>query len=55
MATGVDGRPDLGDLVVALLAGSLAGLRDRLDTDGYTDAAVFVSDLVELADDYLTR
>jgi hypothetical protein len=26
--------PDLGDLVIVLLAGTLAGLRDRLEDDG---------------------
>ena len=55
MATAVNGRPDLGDIVVVLLAGSLAGLRDRLETDGYSDAACLVADLVEMADNYLTR
>jgi len=47
--------PDLGDLVVVLLAGTLAGLRDRLAEDGFDPAAELVADLVELADDYLTR
>ena len=51
-----EGRgPDLGDLVVVLLAGTLAGLRDRLHEDGFADAAELVGDLVELADDYVTR
>ena len=47
--------PDLGDLVVVLLAGTLAGLRDRLAEDGFDPAAELVADLVEIADDYLTR
>jgi len=47
--------PDLGDLVVVLLAGTLAGLRDRLAEDGFEPAAELVADLVEIADDYLTR
>jgi hypothetical protein len=47
--------PDLGDLVLFLLAGSLAGLRDRLSEDGYDCAAEVVADLVDIADDYLTR
>lgn len=47
--------PDLGDLVVVLLAGTLAGLRDRLAQDGFDPAAELVADLVEIADDYLTR
>lgn len=53
---GVEVRvPDLGDLVVVLLAGTLAGLRDRLAEDGFEPAAELVADLVEIADDYLTR
>ena len=44
-----------GDMVIVLLAGTLAGLSDRLAHDGYRDAADLVSDLVEIADDYLTR
>ena len=50
----VDELPDLGDLVVVLLAGTLAGLRDRLDSDGFTPAAELVADLVEMTDVYLT-
>jgi hypothetical protein len=50
--TGRDG-PDLGDLVVVLLASTLAGLRDRLAHDGFEDAAALVADLVEAADDYI--
>jgi hypothetical protein len=47
-------EPDLGDLVIVLLAGTLAGLRDRLAADGFEQAADLVADLVEVADDYLT-
>lgn len=47
--------PDLGDLVVILLASTLAGLRDRLFQDGFESAAELVADLAEVADDYLTR
>jgi hypothetical protein len=47
--------PDLGLLVVVLLAGTLAGLRDRLVDDGFDDAAELVADLTEMADDYLTK
>ena len=50
----VDDAPDLGDLIVMLLAGTLAGLRDRLEVDGFEPAAELVADLVEIADDYLT-
>lgn len=49
-----DASPDLGDLIVVLLASTLAGLRDRLHFDGFDDAADLVADLVETADDYLT-
>lgn len=49
-----DGGPDLGDLIVVLLASSLAGLRDRLHYDGFEVAAELIADLVEIADDYLT-
>ena len=47
--------PDMGDLVVVLLASTLAGLRDRLAVDGFGNAADLVADLVEIVDDYLTR
>lgn len=47
-------EPDLGDLVVVLLASTLAGLRDRLAADGFDPAAELVADLVEITDDYLT-
>ena len=47
--------PYWGDLVVALLGSTLAGLRDRLATDNYEAAADLVSDLVEITDDYLMR
>lgn len=50
-----DRQPDLGDLVVLLLAGTLAGLRDKLAGDGYVDAATFVDTLVTEADDYVSR
>jgi hypothetical protein len=48
-------EPDLGDLVVVLLASTLAGLRDRLAEDGFAPAAELVGDLTDVADDYLTR
>lgn len=50
----VDDLPDLGDMIVLLLAGTLAGLRDRLECDGFHPAADLVADLVEITDDYLT-
>ena len=50
----VDELPDLGDLIELLLAGTLAGLSDRLESDGFSPAAELVADLVEITDDYLT-
>jgi hypothetical protein len=47
--------PDLGDLVVVLLAGSLAGLRDRLAADGFVAAAELVADVVDIIDDFVAR
>lgn len=47
--------PDLGDLVIVLLASTLAGLRDRLASDGFVDAADLVADLIEAADGYVAR
>ena len=46
-------EPDLGDLVVVLLASTLAGLRDRLAGDGFDGAAGLVADLTDVADDYI--
>lgn len=50
-----EGEVNLGDIVVVLLASSLAGLHERLRADGYADAASLVADLVEMADDYLVE
>lgn len=47
-------EPDLGDLVVCLLASTLAGLRDRLYFDGFDEASDLVADLVDVADVYVT-
>ncbi|HEY7874817.1 MAG TPA: hypothetical protein VIG64_06810 [Actinomycetota bacterium] len=47
--------PDLGEIVVILLVSTLAGLRDRLERDGFQSAAALVHDLVEVADDYVLR
>ena len=46
---------DLGDLVIVLLASTLAGLRDRLEADGFAGPAELVTDLVEITDDYIFR
>jgi hypothetical protein len=48
-------EPDLGEIVVILLVSTLAGLRDRLERDGFASAAGLVHDLVEVADDYVMR
>lgn len=45
--------PDLGDLVIVLLAGTLAGLRDRLEDDGFGPASELVAELTERCDNYL--
>jgi hypothetical protein len=50
-----EGAPDLGDLVVALVAASLAGLSERLLEDGFARSAQVIDDLIELADGYLSR
>ena len=42
-----------GAIVVVLLAGTLAGLRDRLAADGFERAAELVADLVDVTDAYL--
>jgi hypothetical protein len=47
-------QPDLGDLVLVLLASTLAGLRDRLIEDGFESSGEIVADLVELLDDYIS-
>ncbi|MFN2388003.1 MAG: hypothetical protein ABR575_00130 [Actinomycetota bacterium] len=46
---------DLGDLVVLLLASTLAGMRDRLARDGFERAADLVADLVEIINDDIMR
>jgi hypothetical protein len=45
--------PDLGDLVIVLLASTLAGLRDRLGEDGFTGASELVAELTSSCDAYL--
>lgn len=44
---------DLGDLVIVLLASTLAGLRDRLRQDGFGDASEFVGYLTDSCDTWL--
>ena len=44
---------DLGDLVIVLLAGTLAGLRDRLVDDGFQKASELVAELTERCDAHL--
>ena len=48
-----DNTPDLGDLVIVLLASTLAGLRDRLSGDGFEEASSLVAILTDRCDDYL--
>lgn len=47
-------EPELGNLIIVLLASNLAGLRDRLAEDGFEDAAEFVADLVDATDHYIS-
>lgn len=49
------GDCNLGDLVVVLLAGTLAGLRDRLADDGFPRAAELVAEMTDLCDGYLSE
>lgn len=46
---------DLGDLVIVLLASTLAGLRDRLEDDGFSKASELVAELTDRCDDYLAE
>jgi hypothetical protein len=45
----------MGELIMVLLACTLANLRDRLNADGYDQPARVVADLVEITNDYLDR
>ena len=49
----LDFEPDLGDLVIVLLASTLAGLRDRLSTDGFDRASELAAELTQRCDTYL--
>ena len=49
----VESGGDLGDLVIVFLASTLAGLRDRLEADGFTDAAALAADLTARCDAWL--
>ena len=48
-----DFEPDLGDLVIVLLASTLAGLRDRLTADGFNRASELAAELIQRCDTYL--
>lgn len=48
-------EPDLGDLVVVLLAGTLRQLSCRLDVDGFSRAADLVMELALRCDQYINR
>lgn len=45
--------PDLGDIVIVLLAGTLSGLHQRLIADGFPRAAKFVEELTDRCDEYV--
>ena len=45
----------MGDLIIVLLACTLASLRDQLGAEGYDQSARVVADLVEITNDYLDR
>ncbi len=47
--------PDLGDLVIVLLASTLAGLRDRLADDGFDKASELTAELTARCDTYLVE
>ena len=53
MAASEGSRPGLGDLVVLLLASTLASLRDRLANDGFERASGLVAELTERCDSYV--
>ncbi len=55
MRTAEDRFADLGEIMIMLLASTLAALRDQLLEDGFEDAADLVAQLAEAADDYVTR
>ena len=48
-------EPDLGDLVIVLLAGTLSHLRDSLSSDGFAKASELVAELTERCDSYVTE
>lgn len=48
-------QPDLGDLVIVLLASTLAGLRDRLSREGFHGASELVVELTERCDSYVSE
>jgi hypothetical protein len=48
-----DPTADLGDLVIVVLASTLAGLRDRLAEDDFAEASELVAELADRCDAYL--
>jgi hypothetical protein len=50
-----DHSADLGDLVIVLLASTLAELRDRLCEDNFTKASELVAELTVRCDSYLEK
>ena len=47
--------PDLGDIVILLLAVTLSGLRDRLASDGFERASELVARLTTTCDGYIAE
>ncbi len=45
--------PDMGDLVIVLLASTLAGLRDRLAEDGFEEASELAAELTLRCDEFI--
>lgn len=48
-------RPDVGDLIVVLLAATLRGVSCSLDRDGFSRAADLVMELALKCDSYVDR
>lgn len=49
----IETTPDMGDLVIVLLASTLAGLRDRLAADGFPEASELAAQLTERCDRFI--
>ena len=51
----IEDGPNLGELVIVLLAATQTGLRDRLQSDGFSDAARCIAETIDITDHYLER